>query len=184
MVWHRDCCIAAMTTLSKLHTPGGAYVIGRLPAADAPAVLEHLVALAPADRALRFGAAFDDAALARYVASIDFGGGAVLGAHAPDGTLAAVAHVALGHGVAELGLSVDGAHRRRGVAGALAAAALRDAQRRGAHEFRVHCAAGNVGMRRIAQRLGMELRADGAEVLASRRLKAAEAPHAATALAA
>lgn len=151
----------------------GPYVVERLHSADAPAVLAHLIALSPADRSLRFGAAFDDAAVARYVASIEFDRGVVLGARAPGGALLGIAHVALARGVAELGLSIAGGQRRRGVASALATAALREAERLGAHEFRLHCAADNTGMRRIAVRLKMDVSVEGADVLARRRLQPA-----------
>lgn len=133
-------------------------------------MLEHLLALDNTDRSMRFGISTDGDAVARYLDSIDFDMGAVLGARAPEGILAGLAHVALGDSTADLGLSVLAQHRQRGVASTLAAAALREAQRLQADELRVHCAATNAAMRRIAARLGMDVSAEGSDVIACRRL--------------
>jgi RimJ/RimL family protein N-acetyltransferase len=159
-----------MKTITRHTKKGIPYVVQRLGAQDRAPMLEHLLALDDADRAMRFGVATDADAIARYVDAIDFDRGTVLGARAPDGTLAGLAHVAVGDATADLGLSVLAEHRQRGVASALAAAALREAQRLRADEFRLHCAATNAGMRRIATRLGMEFSTEGSDVLARRRL--------------
>jgi RimJ/RimL family protein N-acetyltransferase len=135
-----------------------------------PQVLEHLLRLEPHDRRLRFGVARSGHDLARYVASIDDAHDILLGAVTSSGDLLGVAHMAVERGVAELGLSVDGRARRRGVGVALANEALREARRSGAHEFRFDCAADNAGMRAIAERLQMEFERDGAEVIARRTL--------------
>jgi GNAT superfamily N-acetyltransferase len=137
---------------------------------DRGRILEHLLALEGADRVLRFGLVSDDDAIARYVAAIDFDRSAVLGVARADGALAGLAHVAFDGEVAELGLSVKPGARRRGVGGALASSALRAAERRGAREFRFDCAASNVGMRRLAEQLGMPITAEGSESIARRRL--------------
>lgn len=159
-----------MKTITRLPKKGIPYVVQRLGAQDRPSIVEHLLALDDADRSLRFGVSTDAEAIARYVDAIEFDRDAVLGARAADGALAGLAHVALDGSTADLGLSVLAEHRQRGVASALAAAALREAQRLHADEFRVHCAATNAGMRRIAARLGMDVSADGSEVIACRRL--------------
>jgi RimJ/RimL family protein N-acetyltransferase len=159
-----------MKTITRFTKKGIPYVVQRLGAHDRGLMLEHLLALDDGDRSLRFGVATDAEAIARYVDAIDFDRGTVLGARAPDGALAGLAHVALGDSMADLGLSVVPEHRERGVASALAAAALREAQRLRADELRVHCAATNAGMRRIAARLGMEFSTEGSEVVARRRL--------------
>ncbi len=150
------------------------YAIRQLGASDPPRALAHLLALDAADRVLRFGVATDDAAIARYVDSIAFDSQAALGAIDADGALIGFAHVPVIGNVAELGLSVTRGHRRRGVALALAAAALRAAERAGAGEFRFHSAASNDGMRRLAQQLGMALDVEGSELIA-RRLLGSEA---------
>jgi GNAT superfamily N-acetyltransferase len=157
-----------MTTM--IETRRLAPAVRRLGPADRAAIEAHFVALDAADRALRFGVAADDEAIARYVDAIDFEHGAVLGAVTAAGTLAGVAHLALHHSMAELGLSVLPAHRQDGVGSALAAAALREAERLQATELRLHFAATNRGMRRIAEGLDMRLVGEGSDVTARRRL--------------
>lgn len=149
------------------------YVVHRLSSTEREAITAHLIALDDHDRSLRFGVATDAAAVARYVDAIDFEQGMVLGAMTAAGALAGVAHLALDGTIAEVGLSVRPGDRQRGVAAALAAAALREAGRLGADELRIHCTASNRGMRRIAERLGMDITADGSDLLARRRLRPA-----------
>ncbi len=151
----------------------GAYAVLRLDPADRPRILQHLLELAESDRRLRFGASMDDLAIARYVERIDFDSAAVLGAMAADGSLAGVAHVALTGSAAELGISVSDRQRQRGVGAALGTAALRAARELGARELRLHSAATNVPMRRLAERLGMDVCMDGSEMLARRALEVA-----------
>jgi RimJ/RimL family protein N-acetyltransferase len=143
----------------------------RLGPDDRARILDHFLALDAEDRSLRFGTAADDAALARYAESIDFERDALLGIEGEGGTLSALAHVAFHDGVAELGLSVARDQRDRGLASELAAAALRAAQDGAAREFRLHCAASNEGMRRIARGLGMAFEVDGSDVIARRALR-------------
>lgn len=152
------------------------YAVRRLLPADRHRVVDHFLALDAADRGLRFGAAADDAAVERYVQSIDFVRDAVLAVEAEDGALSAVAHVAHHGGLAELGVSVACDRRQRGLASSLADAALRAAREAGASEFRFHCAATNEGMRRIASRLGMTIESEGSELTARRRLKRRPGP--------
>jgi RimJ/RimL family protein N-acetyltransferase len=103
---------------------------------------------------------------------MEFDRGGALGATGPDGALVALAHVAIEGDAAELGISVTQPHRERGLAGALAAAALRLAQDAGAREFRFHYASSNEGMRRLAVKLGMDVNADGSDLVAQRALHA------------
>lgn len=146
------------------------YAIQPLGPDDRARIRAHLLALDLADRALRFGVASDADAVARYVDAIDFDGASVLGAVAPDASLIGLAHVALDGAVADLGISVSSGQRQRGVARALAGAALREAERLGAREFRFDSTATNRGMRRLAQQLGMQVTADGTEMAARRAL--------------
>jgi len=144
------------------------YVIEQLGADDRPRILEHLLSLDEAGRAVRFGVATDAEIIERYVASIDFDRGRVLGAVGPDGALLGLGHIAVSGESAELGLSVSSAQRRRGVAGALTRAALREADRLGAREFRFHYSATNMAMRRLAVQFGMQVSTDGSELIARR----------------
>ena len=159
-----------MTTKKPILPRVVPYVIQPLGPADRDRIIQHLVSLDEGDRSLRFGVACDAEVLARYVAGIDFESSSVLGAAKADGSLIGVAHIALVESIAELGISVSRGQRQKGVAGALAAAALREAQRMGAHEFRFESAATNAGMRRLALQLGMRVSADGSELLARRSL--------------
>lgn len=161
-----------MKTKKRILPRAVPYVIQPLGPRDRERILHHLGSLDVGDRSLRFGVACDDEALARYVAAIDFESGSVLGAAAADGSLVGVAHIALRDAVAELGISVSPGRRQQGVAGALAAAALGEAQRMGAREFRFEAAASNAGMRRLARQLGMHVRAEGTDLLARRSLGA------------
>jgi RimJ/RimL family protein N-acetyltransferase len=137
------------------------YVIAPLNAEDRPRVVEHLLSLDEAGRSSRFGVATDPEIIARYVASIDFDSDRVLGAVAPDGALVGLAHIAVRGATAELGLSVSSAQRRRGVAGALTRAALRERDRVGAREFRFHYSSANIAMRRLAEQFGMRVSTEG-----------------------
>ena len=146
------------------------YAITLLPATDRTRILQHFLALDESDRALRFGVASDDDAVRRYVDGIDFDESAVLAASDGDGTLIGVAHLAFGGEAAELGLSIAPTARERGLGLALSTAALRTAEARGAREFRLHCSASNVGMRRLAESLGMETTTEGSDLIARRTL--------------
>lgn len=152
------------------------YVIQPLGPEDRERILRHLMSLDEGDRFLRFGVAHDADALARYVDAIDFDSSSVLGAALADGSLIGLAHIALVGAVAELGISVSASQRQRGVAGALAGAALREAQRLGAREFRFESAASNTGMRKLARQLGMQVNAEGADLVAQRSLVAPGVP--------
>lgn len=162
---------------TKTKTPKGTlpYAITRLTSADRDRIRDHLLALDEGDRCVRFGAPRDDEAIARYVDTMEFDRGGALGAAGPDGALVALAHVAIEGDTAELGISVSQPHRERGLAGALAAAALRLAQDAGAREFRFHYASSNEGMRRLAVKLGMDVNADGSDLVAQRALQDAGA---------
>ena len=144
----------------------------QLHAADRDRIHAHLLALDPADRFLRFGAATDADGIARYVAGIAFAGNSVLGVEDEDGALIALGHLALHEDYAELGISVSSGHRQRGIGRALAAAALRVAESTDAAEFRFHFAATNDAMRRLAQQLGMDVSAEGSDLIARRALGA------------
>lgn len=146
------------------------YVIERLGEGNRTDVRAHLLSLDATDRTLRFGVTSDADAVERYVANLDFERDVFLGARARDGALVGLAHVALVDGIAELGVSVCERARRSGVAAALAQAALREAQRLAAREFRFDFVAGNAGMRRLARKLAMTVSRDGNEFLAQRAL--------------
>ena len=90
---------------------------------ERPALETHLLALGGEDRRLRFGAAFNDAAVSAYVERIDFERDALFGVFDDALHLTGAAHVARSGAHAELGVSVLEDHRGRGIGGALLARA-------------------------------------------------------------
>jgi GNAT superfamily N-acetyltransferase len=146
--------------------------VRRLGSHERDRIRQHLLALDDADRAVRFGTAAGDDAIARYVETLDFGRDTLLGVRAPGGALLGLAHVALAGGTAELGLSVSAGARSRGLGRALAEAALAEAIRCGASEFRFDCSAANAGMRALAAHLGMPVVDDGGHSVARLPLRA------------
>lgn len=88
-----------------------------------PLILAHLLALDETDRRLRFSYALGDAAIAKYVASLDFERDSVFGIFGRDNALLGVVHLAdLNQAVdsktpkgAELGLSLDANMRGYGL---------------------------------------------------------------------
>ena len=129
----------------------------RLHAADRGAFAAHLVALSGEDRRLRFGRALSDAALHDYVARIDFERDAVFGFAADGPSLGGAAHLAIVDGVAELGVSVLAAYRRRGVASALFRLASDFARSRFVRTLFLRCLAENAAMLHIARKSGMKI---------------------------
>lgn len=134
-----------------------------LNAADRGALTAHLLSLSREDRRLRFGGAASDASIADYVARIDFDRDAVFGFFADDLSLGGAAHVAVADGVAELGVSVLAACRRRGVGSALCQRASDFARNHFIRTLFVHCLAENAAMMHIARKSGMKIVSGGGE---------------------
>ena len=122
-------------------------------------MLRHLRRLSPQDRRLRFGACINDDAIERYVMNIDFARDRVFGICEPDFTLSGVAHLALepGGGAAELGLSVDAAHRGKGYGYALLNRSKLHARNFGCRKLYMHCLAENHVMMHLARKAGMQI---------------------------
>ncbi len=143
--------LAAMTITKRLHT------------ADRGPLTAHLLALSGEDRRLRFGVAASDATLRDYVARIDFGRDAVFGFFADDLSLGGAAHVGVADGVAELGVSVLPAYRRRGIGSGLFQRASDFARNHFIRTFFMHCLTENAAMMHIARKSGMKIVAGGGE---------------------
>lgn len=126
-------------------------------------VLEHLLRLAPNDRRLRFGVPLLDESIAGYVARLDFGRDAVFGVRDDAETLVGVTHVARLDDAVELGLSVDAAHRGRGIAKAMFRRAKLHARNRGFRQLFMHCLSENAAMMHIAREGGMRIVIDGTD---------------------
>ena len=135
-----------------------------LSAADRGALAAHLLALSSEDRRLRFGIMTSDATLRDYVARIDFDREAVFGFFADDLSLGGAAHVAIADGVAELGVSVLAAYRRRGVGSALFQRASDFARNHFIRTLFVHCLTENAAMMHIARKSEMKIVTGGGEV--------------------
>lgn len=123
----------------------------------------HYFALPLQDRQLRFNAAVGAHTLRDYVSRIDFDRDAVFGVLDAHRTLIGAAHIARGHGCAELGLSVLPGNRRLGIGSALVRASCLRCNEWGVRELFMQCAATNVAMRNLARKHGMRVRVDGSE---------------------
>jgi len=134
-----------------------------LNATDRAALATHLLALSSEDRRLRFGVAASDAVLRNYVARIDFDRDAVFAFFADDLSLGGAAHVAIADGVAELGVSVLAAYRRRGIGSALFQRASDFARNHFIRTLFMHCLTENAAMMHIARKSGMKIVAGGSE---------------------
>lgn len=140
---------------------------------DARAVRAHLGRLSPDDRRARFCAAVSDAALDVHVASMWARSSLVIAAH--DGPLwsgpfhaagevRALAELAIAGGDAEIGLSVDGGLRRRGVGTYLVQTAARLLAPRGVARLTAFTVSGNRAMLRLARSSGASVEASGGDV--------------------
>jgi GNAT superfamily N-acetyltransferase len=130
-------------------------IIRQLDSGARKALTAHFLALSTADRRLRFGTPVGAAAVGRYVDGIDFERDAVFGVHEEE--LIGVAHLALRGRDAELGLSVLGAHRGRGIGSALFGRAATRARNRSMSALVMRALHGNAPIIRLARRFGMEI---------------------------
>jgi GNAT superfamily N-acetyltransferase len=133
----------------------------RLHTANRGALTAHLLALSSEDRRLRFGGAASDEILRDYVARIDFDRDAVFGFLADDLSLGGAAHVAIVDGVAELGVSVLAAYRRRGIGSALFQRVSDFARNHFIRTLFMRCLTENAAMMHIARKSGMKIVTDG-----------------------
>jgi GNAT superfamily N-acetyltransferase len=145
-------------------------VVQRLNEGVRATLVEHFLALPMKDRNLRFGTALAPGGIAAYVDRIDFDRDAVFGVHDDRLSLVGVAHVALEDDLAELGLSVLPAHRRRGLGGALFERAMAYARNRCMPRLFMHFLSENAPIMRIARRFGMHIVARGVETDAHLKL--------------
>lgn len=118
---------------------------------------EHFAALPLEDVRRRFGVTLDPQGRDAYVDRINFQQDCVFAVFADDLSLAGVAHLAHGQGVAEVGLSILPAYRRQGIGKALFQRAMTRARNLQAVELFVHCLAENDVMLHIAREAGMRI---------------------------
>jgi RimJ/RimL family protein N-acetyltransferase len=159
------------------HRPSGAggsrNSVHRLEPEQRELIASHFLRLDADDRRLRFGIRTDDAAIERYVARLDFSRDPMFGVFAPQGTLIALAHLALdvGRRCAEVGLSVEPAYRNRGHGHALLTRAMQHAADAGYRTLVMHCLAENESVKRLARRSGLVVLAANGEANARIELK-------------
>jgi len=135
----------------------------RLRESDRAALEAHFLALDSEDRRLRFGASISDEGVRAYVARIDFAHDGLFAVHDDESKLLAVVHVAVGHGTAEMGLSVLPGHRGEGLGNALFTRAVVHLRNRGEPKVFVHCISENAAMMHLARKHGMRIVNEGAE---------------------
>lgn len=141
-------------------------------------IIEHLLALEPQDRYLRFGYPASDEQIRKYALSLDFARDEVLGIFNRRLQLIALAHVAYGQPVpgepqrtmAEFGVSVLAQSRSRGLGRRLFDAAALHARNRGIDTLFIHALSENRPMLRIAAAAGATVERDGGESAAWLRL--------------
>lgn len=141
-------------------------------------VIEHLLALEPTDRYLRFGYPASDAQIRKYVLGIDFNRDEVLGIFNRRLQLIALAHLAYEpmppaaprQSMAEFGVSVLLRSRGSGLGRRLFDAAALHARNRGIDTLFIHALSENRPMLRIAAAAGAVLERDGSESEAWLRL--------------
>ncbi|HEX4878783.1 MAG TPA: GNAT family N-acetyltransferase [Limnobacter sp.] len=135
-----------------------------------PLILAHLLALSEEDRRLRFSYALGDAAIAKYVSSLNFERDSVFGIFGRDDALLGVVHLGVlnpgndngGPRGAELGISLASDMRGHGLGTLLFQRALRRARNEGVEMLFIYTLLENEAMLRIAYKLGMRVsNADG-----------------------
>lgn len=141
-------------------------------------IIEHLLALEPHDRYLRFGYPASDEQIRKYALSIDFARDEVLGIFNRRLHLIALAHLAYAQPMpgdpsrkmAEFGVSVMPQSRGRGLGRRLFDTAALHARNRGIDTLFIHALSENRPMLRIAIAAGAVVERDGGESEAWLRL--------------
>ncbi len=140
---------------------------------DAPEVVAHFMALAPADRRTRFCASLNDSAVERHVASLWRGRRVVLAAHDGPlwsglfhraGPIRALVELAVADHEAELGISVDTALRRRGIGTYLLQTAAHLLRPRGVRQIRAYTLPENRSFLALARGCGATIESGPDEV--------------------
>jgi GNAT superfamily N-acetyltransferase len=142
-------------------------------------IAEHLLALGPHDRYLRFGYAATDEHVQRYVDGLDFERDELFGIYNRRLDLIAMAHLAFApleqpeRGCAEFGVSVAEHARGRGYGARLFERAVMVARNEGVSMLFIHALSENAAMLKIASRAGATVVRSGPEAEAHLELQAA-----------
>jgi RimJ/RimL family protein N-acetyltransferase len=131
-------------------------------------IANHLLALAPQDRYLRFGYAANDEQIRRYVDQLNFKRDDLFGIFNRKLELIAMAHLAFSvdpqcQSCAEFGVSVAEAARGKRYGSALFERAVTHARNEGVTMLFVHALSENTAMLRIARNAGAVIERDGSE---------------------
>jgi GNAT superfamily N-acetyltransferase len=130
--------------------------VRELTSLDRTAYEQHLLALGPGDRRLRFGTPLADSVVRAYVACIDFERDAFFGVFSDDLNLVGAAHLARG-------VSVLPEYRGRGFGGALLERAMLRSRNWRRPKLFMHCLKENAPMMRLASKLGMHVATEAGE---------------------
>ena len=138
-------------------------------------IAEHLLAMDPQDRYLRFGYVANDEQVRRYVAGLDFDRDEIFGIYNRRLALIAMAHLAFSSApdtaaCAEFGVSVSKKARGRGYGARLFERAVVRARNEGVELLFIHALSENTPMLKIARNAGATLERDGSETEAHLRL--------------
>lgn len=140
-------------------------IVQKLSSVQRAELLRHLETLPDEDRRLRFGTYMTGPALEDYVNRIDFTRDKVFGIFGNDLALIGMAHLALDRRrrYAELGLSVEPAHRGNGYGLALLNRGKLCAITRGYATLFMHCLVENRIMMHLARKAGLRVVAEQGE---------------------
>lgn len=150
-------------------------------------LLDHLLALSPNDRYLRFGYPATDEQIGRYVEGLNFERDEIFGIYSRKLELLAMAHLAFSvdpqfNSCAEFGVSVSERARGRGYGGRLFDRAVMHARNEGVSLMFVHALSENTAMLKIARKAGARVEREGTESECYLRLPPADIDSRLTAL--
>ncbi|MFZ4481512.1 MAG: GNAT family N-acetyltransferase [Rhodoferax sp.] len=131
-------------------------------------IAQHLMALEPHDRYLRFGFSASDEQIQRYADSLNFDRDEIFGIYNRRLELIAMAHLAFSvdpdlSACAEFGVSVLKSARGRGYGARLFDRAIMHARNQGVSRIFIHALSENTAMLRIASKAGAKVERDGSE---------------------
>jgi predicted acetyltransferase len=138
-------------------------------------IAQHLLALEPQDRYLRFGYAAQEAQIRSYTDNLDFVRDDIYGIYNRSLVLIAVAHLAFASdpkclSCAEFGVSVRSEARGKGYGTLLFKRAMNHARNKGVDLMFIHALTENAAMLKIAKNAGATVERDGSESEAYLRL--------------
>lgn len=163
--------LVAMTLDQPHSAEKPAVRVKELSERDRRRLLMHFLALDDKDRLLRFGRAFSDAMITRYVQLLDFSRDTVFGVYDADLELVGVGHLVfvakeampvlreatVKARIAEFGLSVSASARGIGIGSKLFERAAIRCRNEDVDTLYMHCLSSNQSMIHIAKKTGMEI---------------------------